>query len=185
MYKDYEIKLNAILDKHKEPKRFDFKDIKTLEKLTGQLKSLVSKLDDSKIKSELGNFNKVNTEFNKAETQFEVERENLDLAEKKVAEIKKDLEKQEKQYLKFEKTYDKLVDKYNAAAKKVFNANDKYIASYDKAESIADKLEDAIELVEKGAKDIGVTVNVSQYETQVNNFNKLVDNPLNKLDFDY
>jgi len=34
MYKDYEIKLNAILDKHKQPKRFDFKDIKTLDKLS-------------------------------------------------------------------------------------------------------------------------------------------------------
>ena len=65
MYKDYEIKLNAILDKHKEPKRFDFKDIKTLDKLTGQLKSLVSKLDDSKIKSEIGNYDKVNDEFKK------------------------------------------------------------------------------------------------------------------------
>lgn len=185
MYKDYEVKLNAILDSHKDVKRFDFKDIKTLDKLTGQLKSLVSKLDDTKIKSEIGNFNKVNTEFNKAETQFEVERENLDLAEKKVAEVKKDLEKQEKQYLKFEKTYDKFVDKYNAAAKKVFNENDKYISTYNKAESISDKLEDAIELVEKGAKDIGLSVNVSQYETQVNNFNKLEENPLTKLDFDY
>ena len=63
MYKDYEIKLNAILDKHRTPKKFEFKDIKTLEKLTGQLKSLISKLDDSKIKSELSNYNKVNDEF--------------------------------------------------------------------------------------------------------------------------
>ena len=34
MYKEYEIKLNAILDKHKEPKRFDFKDIETLRRLS-------------------------------------------------------------------------------------------------------------------------------------------------------
>ncbi len=185
MYKDYEIKLNAILDKHKGVKRFDFKDIKTLEKLTGQLKSLVSKLDDSKIKSELGNFNKVNEVFKQDKEAEQNKWENLLKKEKELEDFKKSVEKFEKEYTKVNKKADVSRKKADAAAKKVFNANDKYMTSYNKAESIADKLEDAIELVEKGAKDLGLKVNVSQYETQVNNFRKLEDNPLNKLDFDY
>ena len=185
MYKDYEIKLNAILDKHKRVKRFDFKDIKTLEKLTGQLKSLVSKLDDSKIKSELGNYDKVNDELKKISAILDRAEDGISISKKKVEEAKKELEADNKAYFKVEKQFDTARKKQDTAAKKVFNVNDKYISTYNKAESISDKLEDAIELVEKGAKDLGVKVNVSQYETQVNNFRKLEDNPLNKLDFDY
>jgi len=185
MYKDYEIKLNAILDKHKEPKRFDFKDIKTLDKLTGQLKSLVSKLDDSKIKSEVDKYDKVHEVYKKITIDLEKAYDIVKLKEEKVEDIKKELQKDTKNWNTIEKKQDTAYKKKETAAAKAFLANDKYITSWKKAESISDKLEDAIDLVEKGAKDLGVKVNVSQYETQVNNFRKLEDNPLNKLDFDY
>ena len=40
MYKDYEIKLNAILDKHRTPQKFNFKDVQTVEKVLNEVKSL-------------------------------------------------------------------------------------------------------------------------------------------------
>tara|TARA_R110002153_G_scaffold138567_1_gene289157 strand:- start:16 stop:573 length:558 start_codon:yes stop_codon:yes gene_type:complete len=185
MYKDYEIKLKAILDSHKGVKRFDFKDIKTLDKLTGQLKSLVSKLDDSKIKSEIGNYDKVNAEFKVADKNRDTAEESISKSKEKIKLAEKELETEFKLFNNIDKKRATVDKKKEASAKKVFNENDKYISTYNKAESISNKLEDAIELVEKSAKDIGLSVNVAQYETQVNNFNKLVDNPLNKLDFDY
>ncbi len=185
MYKDYEIKLNAILDKHKEPKRFDFKDIKTLEKLTGELKSLVSKLDDSKIKSEIGNYDKVNEELKKISAILDRAEDGISISKKKVEEAKKELEADNKAYLKVDKKHDTAYKKKETAAAKVFNANDKYMSNWLKAESISDKLEDAIFLVEKGAKDLGVKVSVSQYEAQIANFYKNDKDPLSKLDMDY
>ena len=158
MYKDYEIKLNAILDKHRTPKKFEFKDLKTLEKLTGQLKSLISKLDEGKIKSELSNYNKVNEAYKQARIEFTK-------AENALTEKEKELE--------------------DAAANKVFKANDKYIANYQKGDGIATKLINAIDEVEEGAKKLGLSINVSQYEAAINNFYNNEADPLSKLDMDY
>ena len=44
MYKDYEIKLNAILDKHRTPKKFNFKDVQTVEKALKTLDKTLRKL---------------------------------------------------------------------------------------------------------------------------------------------
>tara|TARA_R110002096_G_scaffold429416_1_gene642286 strand:+ start:343 stop:900 length:558 start_codon:yes stop_codon:yes gene_type:complete len=185
MYKDYEIKLNAILDRQKGVKRFDFKDIKTLDKLTGQLKSLVSKLDDSKIKSEIGNYDKVHEVLKKATIDLDKADDIVKFKEEKIEDIKKELQKDLKNYNTVDKKRDAAYKKRETAAIKVFKANDKYVSIYDKADDVYFKLEDAIELVEKGAKDIGLKVDVSKYNTQLQNFNKLVKDPLDKLDFDY
>jgi len=185
MYKDYEIKLNAILDKHRTPKKFDFKDIKTLEKLTGQLKSLISKLDDSKIKSELSNYNKVNDAYKQARKEFTEAENALAAKEKELENFKKEVAKFDKAFLKADKKEDTARKKQDAAANKVFNANDKYIANYKKGDDIAAKLEDAIFDVEEGAKKLGLSINVSQYEAAINNFYNNEADPLSKLDFDY
>ena len=176
---EFNIQENPSLEK------VELKDIKTLNKLSGQLTNAIKKLDDSKIKSELGKFDKANADFNAAENKFDLVRQKLDDAEQKVAEAKKQVEKEEKEYLKFEKQYDKLVDKYNAAAKKVFNENDKYISNYNTAENIADKLEDAVIEVQQAAKKLGVNINVTEFVNVVVTFKNLQENPLNKLNFDY
>ena len=185
MYKDYEIKLNAILDKHRTPKKFNFKDIKTLEKLTGQLKSLISKLDDSKIKSEISNYNKVNDAYKQTIQDLDKADESLKSKEKQLEDLKKEITKFEKAYNTADKKNDSALKKRETAANKVFNANDKYIANYQKGDDIATKLTDAIFDVEEGAKKLGLSINVSQYEAAINNFYNNEADPLSKLDFDY
>ncbi len=187
MYKNYEDKLNTILSNAKGEKveKYSLKDIKTLDKLTGQLKTLTDKLDDSKIKTEVSSYDRVNQLLKDAEAQLDRAEDSLRISKEKIQKAEQDFAKDEKAYLKVEKKFDTARNKQEKAAQKVFKLNDKYIADYKKAENVADKLEDAISIVEKNAKSLGVKVNVSQYETIINNFNKKQNNPLNKIDFDY
>ena len=182
--KEQLLKLEQVFAKAKG-KKVELKDIKTLDKLSGQLKSVVDKLDDSKIKSELTNYDKVNVVVKEQGAILDRAEDGITISKEKVEKAKKELEADNKAYLKVEKKYDTAKKKQEAAAKKVFNANDKYMANWKKGESIADKLEDAIFEVKEGAKKLGVKINVSQYEAQIEKFYNNENDPLEKLDFDY
>lgn len=165
--------------------KVEFKNIKTLEKLTEQLKSAISKLDDSKIKSEIVNYNKVNSELKQALQEEENKWEQVKNASKQVELAKEELEDKQKEHTKVEKKLDTAKKKQDTAAKKVFNLNDKYIANFKKGEAIADKLEQAMFDVQEGAKKLGVRISVNQYEASLNSFYNNERDPLSKLDFDY
>jgi len=186
MYEKFEKQIDTILEKHKGSiKKVELKDIKTLEKLTGQLKSVVDKLDDSKIKSELTDYEKFNQNEKIASENLEKEFNNFKALEKRVEEIEKEKKSTKKEYDKKEKVYDKARDKKETMAMKVFRANDKYMANWKKGESISDNLEEAIFEVKEGAKKLGVKIKVSQYQAQVDKFYNNERDPLSKLDFDY
>lgn len=182
--KEQLLKLEQVFAKAKG-ERIELKDIKTLDKLSGQLKSVVDKLDDSKIKSELTNYDKVNEDVKKQGGILDIAEDSITISKQKVEKAKKELEADNKAYLKYEKEYNTAKKKQEAAAKKVFSANDKYLANYKKAESIADKLEDAVIDVKEAAKKLGVKVPVDTYTNLVVKFKNLQENPLEKLDFDY
>jgi len=182
--KEQLLKLEQVFAKAKGEK-VELKDIKTLDKLTGQLKSVVDKLDDSKIKSELSNYDKVNAVVKEQGAILDRAEDGITISKEKVEKAKKQLEADNKAYLKVEKKYDTAKKKTESAANKVFSANDKYIASYKKAESIADKLEDAVIDVREAAKQLGVKIPLDKYINIVVKFKNLEDNPLSKLDFDY
>ena len=166
-------------------KRIELKDIKTLEKLTGQLKSATDKLDASKIKSELSNYNKENAVVKKEGALLDTAEDYISITKKRIEKAKTELEADEKAYLKVEKKYDTAKKKTENAANKVFSANDKYMANWKKGESISTKLEEAIFLVDRAAKDLGVKISVSQYEAQIDKFYNNEKDPLSKLDMDY
>ena len=165
--------------------KVEFKNVKTLEKLEGQLQSIMSKLDDSKIKSEISNYNKLNQEHIQSQKTYDQVEVVFDDIAARLAKLVKEKDKKGKELVKAGKDEDKKRDKKETAAQKVFRANDKYIADYKKGTAIQDKLVQAIFDVEEAAKQLGVTISVSKYEALVERFDNTTKDPLSKLDFDY
>lgn len=98
MYKNYEDKLNTILSNAKGEKveKYSLKDIKTLDKLTGQLKTLTDKLDDSKIKTEVSSYDRVNQLLKDAEAQLDRAEDSLRISKEKSKKQNKILQKTKK-----------------------------------------------------------------------------------------
>jgi uncharacterized protein (DUF3084 family) len=187
MYKNYEDKLNTILSnaKGERVKKYSFKDIKTLDKLTAQLRSATDKLDVTKIRAEVNTFNKVAQNLEQAKKELDQAENSYRASKEKIKKAEQDFVKEEKSYLKVDKKHDTALKKNESAAQKVFKLTDKYDASYKKGESIADKLEDAIFDVKESAKKLGVTINVSKYESAVSDFYKNDRDVLAKMNMNY
>jgi len=98
MYKNYEDKLNTILSNAKGEKveKYSFKDIKTLDKLSGQLKTLTDKLDDSKIRAEVSSYDRVNQSFKEAEAQLDRADNSFRASKEKIKKQNKILKKRAK-----------------------------------------------------------------------------------------
>jgi len=187
MYKNYEDKLNTILSNAKGEKveKYSFKDIKTLDKLTAQLRSATDKLDVTKIRAEVSSYNKIKELLNEAAAQLDRAEDFLSISKEKIKKAEQDFAKDEKAYLKVEKSFLTARKKEDRAAQKVFKLTNKYDVAYKKGDSIAAKLEDAIFDVKESAKKLGVSVNVSKYETAVIDFYKNDRDVLAKMDFDF
>ena len=187
MYKNYEDKLNTILSNAKGEKveKYSFKDIKTLHKLTAQLRSATDKLDVTKIRAEVSSYNKIKESFKDARLQLDRAEDSLDVAKEKIKKAEQEYNKEEKTYLKVEKSFLTARNKEDRAAQKVFKLTDKYDVAYKKGDSIAAKLEDAIFDVKESAKKLGVSVNVSKYETAVSDFYKNDRDVLAKMNMDF
>lgn len=188
MYKDYEVKLNAILDTHKGVKRFDLKDIKTLDKLSGELEKIARNLDGnltSKVDDAIATYNVSQDKVDKISIDLEQTEKEYDDTRKRIEEEKKQLKIDEKVLVKEQNKWQKSWDKKVKDAKKVFSVNDKYKAAYKKGEGVKDKLKTAIKQVEQSAKDLGVKVNVSEYETIVKLMDGQVPDAAKYLQFDY
>lgn len=187
MYKDYEIKLNAILDRQKSVKRFDFKDIKTLEKLTNELSKVSSNLDKAaeNVKSSVKVYevkNKANKEAIKKQDLAFVK---LKEQEKKILEEQKELAKIDKEYDKLEKAQDKTRLQKEKLAQSVFKQEEKYETNYTKGESISSKLETAIKEVEKISKGLGINVPLEKYKQTLKTFDNTPRDAFQGVDFDY
>tara|TARA_R110002153_G_scaffold78134_1_gene200126 strand:- start:24 stop:713 length:690 start_codon:yes stop_codon:yes gene_type:complete len=185
--KTYEEYAKELKEFNLSSQRFDFNDIKTLNKLTAQLDKLMDTLsnDEPKIKDAVSDYEKFNQNEKIASESLEKEFNNYKALEKRQEEIEKEKKSAQKEYDKKEKVYDKARDKKETMAMKVFKTNDKYKASYKKGESIMDKLEDATIEVRKQAKALGVDVPTNKFENSIVQFKNLQENPLNKINFDY
>jgi len=138
MYKDYEIKLNAILDKHGVQK-VELKDIKTLDKLESEAKKIIAELRKTKSK-EKKHFQESTKVSDDSEKLYKKANE-LDKKIKEMNIVTK------KAYDDYQETYGEM----QVVAKK--------------GESKADELEKNIKLVEKAAKNLGVNVPIDKYKT--------------------
>ena len=188
MYKDYEVKLNAILDSHKGVKRFDFKDIKTLDKLSGELEKIAKNIDSSlyyKVDDAIAKYNVSQDKVDKVSIDLEQAEKEYDITRKRIEEAKKELKLDEKFLVKEQNKWQKSWDKKEKDAKKVFSVNDKYKAAYKKGQGVKDKLKTAIKQVEQSAKDLGVKVNVSQYEASIKLMDGQVPDAAKNMQFDY
>ena len=152
MYKDYEIKLNAILDKHKEPKRFDFKDVKTVEKAISAVNSLGSgeKVVESVIK-----FKNIH---DKAAIEYD--------------KLEKDIKKIKTSQDKFQKTFSKAEENFNKSISEASQLRNKQIQAYD-------KLENAANLLEQNARKLGVKT--PPIVKEANKLLKTLDKRIDKL----
>ena len=183
-YEEYEKELKEY---NLSSQRFDFNDIKTLKSLEAQLDAIVDKLD-----AEGMNTKQKVADYNETDAKHQAQSEALDrdfkttrVEQERLNEQEKVLEKAEQVYYKQEKGFDKTFVKREKSASVVFKSNDKYEATWKKGQAIADKLEDAINQVEKAAKDLGVEIPVRDYKQTVVKFDATPNNSLKDVNFDY
>jgi chromosome segregation ATPase len=184
-YEEYEKELKEYNLSHL--KRVDFKDVKTLKKLSDQIEKLVAQMDSQNVNvlNAVADYQKFNVDEQSASENLEKEFDNYRAVEKRVEELEKEKKAAAAQYAKLEKVYDKARDKKETMAQKVFKANDKYKAAYKKGDALADKLDDAIREVNSIAKSLGVDVPTGEPRQILAKFRATSSDALKNVNFDY
>ena len=138
--------------------RFEFKDVKTIEKLIGQMDALVSKLDKEFNQVDGAAFDYKKSEEARTEALKELDdvEKDYDNAREKLEIVKKELAAEEKYLVTEQKKYDKAIDKTRKTEDKLVGLNEKYKTTYDKGENLKADLKTAIKQVDAAAKALGI-----------------------------
>ena len=173
MYKDYEIKLNAILDKHGVQK-VELKDLKTVKALVKEADSILDKFVEAK--SDVPYYIEELEEYKKdlkdlaADIQEVSKKDGVET--KYLRKIEKDLDKFTKEKEEVEKVLKAIAERLKTDKKKVDKTREKEIksekqakdaiqklqTSINKSKNLLSKLETARKEIIKNAKNLGVDI---------------------------
>jgi|TARA_R110002020_G_scaffold304651_2_gene520432 DNA repair ATPase RecN len=144
-YEEYEKELKEY---NLSTQRFDFNDVKTIEKLASQLESVTEKLDKE--------FGDIEDLAFKARKEEELKNEAIDLSaetKKETDKIKADADKRLENLLKQSK---KTFQDWQKSEGNLEKANNSYKSNYNKGEALKNKLNSAIKEVQAQIKALGL-----------------------------
>jgi ATP-dependent Clp protease ATP-binding subunit ClpA len=167
--------------------KFEFKDVKTIEKLANQLYGVTELLDKGidQVDTAVAIYNNAEDEKLERLKILEQEDEEHTKREKFVNEAKKDLADQTKIVEKEQKIYDKAFAKVGKAEDNVGKVNEKYLTNYSKGQKLEGQLKTAIKQVESAAKSLGISkVPATEIgQDAINEFDKNVPNAAKYLGY--
>ena len=133
-------------------KKFQFKDVKTIEKLVSELDKITDKLE-----KEYGQIEMLFNDYDKTEDLVKNQREILDRADNGIDLANNQLKEAKKSFEKQEKTFNKIFEKNQKSEDKLLARNGKYKDAYKKGEKLANNIKSAMKQVEAAAKSLGIT----------------------------